>query len=113
MNRIMVTRLMVALFAFALSSSPVWALLHLIQIEQVIVGVNGEHTAQAIQFRMRATNQGSVGAGSLFVWDAEGKNPILITDFAGLVFPNSNVGNRVLLVSPNFVAFTDPPVVPN
>ena len=39
------------------AATPAVATFHLMQIEQVIGGVNGDTSAQAIQLRMRASTQ--------------------------------------------------------
>ena len=84
---------------------------HLMQVEQVIGGVDGDVTAQAIQLRMRAGGQrflhsdagGSQGPAGLVVYDAAGANPVTL-----IVFPNDvangAVGDRVLITSPNFAS---------
>lgn len=86
------------------------ATFHFMQIEQVIGGVNGDLTAQAIQLRMRAASQQFVSASRVVVRDATGSNPVLIhnltTDVAvGLT------DRRVLLASANFLAQTSPATV--
>ncbi len=56
-----------ALAAMALAL-PAQATFHFMQIEQVIGGVNGDTTAQAVQLRMRPAGQvevGGVGPGRL------------------------------------------------
>ena len=71
------------------------------QIEQVIGGVNGDASAQAIQLRMRSNNQGSVQLSRIRVWDATGSNPVLLVDPVTSV-PNNAGGSRVLLASASF-----------
>ena len=51
------------------------------QIYQVIGGVNGDTTAQAIELRMRANAQNSVFQGLMRVRDAAGMNPVLLINF--------------------------------
>ncbi len=94
------------------AAAPAWASFHLMQIEQVIAGVNGDKTAQAIQLRMRFAGQNLVSQGRLVVHDATGSNPIIIHDFTSNV-PNGVAGDRVLVCSPNFASHTDPPAVPD
>jgi len=84
-------------------TSPAFATLHLMQIEQVIGGVNGNTNLQAIQLRMRAGGQNLVSAGRLRVWDAAGANPIVVMDLNANV-PVGGVGQHVLIASPNFAA---------
>ena len=86
----------------------------LMQIEQVIGGVNGDVSAQAIQLRMRAPFQCFLQPARLWVHDAAGVNPILLFDFS--VCPplqcvaGCNAGDRVLLTSANFSDFLDTPI---
>jgi hypothetical protein len=75
---------------------------HLMQIEQVIGGVDGDLTAQAVQFRMRSLGQNIMSHGRLKAWDAAGANPVIVIDFTTNV-PNSGAGVRVLLLSANMV----------
>jgi hypothetical protein len=94
------SRLLLMSVATTAVASPAFATFHLMQIQQVIGGVNGDMTLQAIQLRMRAGSQGLVSSGRLRAWDANGANPILISD------PTTNVtsgaGLTVLIASPNF-----------
>ncbi len=88
----------------------------LMQIEQVIGGVNGDVSAQAIQLRARSPFQCFLGPARLWVHDAAGANPILLFDFSVCPpFPNQCVagcdfGDRVLLTSANFSDFLDTPI---
>jgi hypothetical protein len=77
---------------------------HIMQIEQVIAGVNGDTTAQAVQLRMRAFNQQLVSNGRVKVYDATGANPIILKDFTTNV-ANGVTGSRVLLASGNFASY--------
>jgi hypothetical protein len=88
------------------------ATFHLMQIEQVIGGVNGDTTAQAIQLRMRAVGQNFVSGGKLLVFDAAGLNPITVLDVASNV-ANGAVGDRVLIASANFPSHTTPTAMPD
>ncbi len=54
------------------SVRPAYASFHLMQIEQVIGGVGGDTTAQAIQLRMRTTFQNFVASARIRAWDAAG-----------------------------------------
>jgi hypothetical protein len=102
----MFKRLFLLSFAagLVLASTPAFATFHLMQIEQVIGGVNGDTSIQAIQLRMRMMNQNTVSLGSLRAWDAAGANPILILDVALDVADGSAAGKTVLIVSPGFAA---------
>lgn len=93
-------------------STPVFASFHLIQIEQVIGGVDGDTSAQAIQLRMRSPGQEFVSLAKLVVFDATGSNAITILDLTSDV-ANSAAGSRVLIVSSNFVNSTSPTTVPD
>ena len=93
-------------------SSSASATFHLMQIEQVIGGVGGDPSAQAIQLRMRAPGQNLVGASRLRAWDSAGANPVLLIDFPGDV-ANGATGDRVLVTSGNFTNYTSPAVAPD
>lgn len=106
----MLVCVVVAALVAAFTGRPALATFHFMQIEQVIGGVNGDTTAQAIQLRMRAFGQNFVSEARIVSWDANGQNPIVIIDFASNV-PNGATGDRVLIVSPNFANYTNPDVV--
>ncbi len=74
---------------------------HLMQIEQVIGGVNGDPTAQAIQLRMRSAGQNVVSQASLWATDATGANRVLLLNIASNV-SSSAAGAHVLLATSNF-----------
>lgn len=93
-------------------AAPASASFHFMQIEQVIGGVNGDLSAQAIQLRMRSVGQNLVGASRVRAWDANGMNPVLIVDMTVSV-PSGAAGARVLIASPGFAAHTSPAAVPN
>ncbi len=57
--------LVLALFLLVVLTLPAQASFHLMQIEQVIGGVNGDTNAQAIQLRMRFAGQNLVGGDDL------------------------------------------------
>src|SRR6266481_4143231 len=92
--------------------STTYATFHEMQIEQVIVSVNGDTTAQAIQLRMRAAGQNFVSGGKLVVFDAAGLNPITILDPTTDV-TNGAVGDHVLIASATFPSHTTPMAVPD
>ena len=94
------------------SLSPAEASFHFMQIEQVIGGVGGDTTVQAIQLRMRSAGQGQVQFGRLVVRDSAGLNPIVLATFSGPV-TNGATGSRVLIASSNFASHTSPPVTPD
>jgi len=96
-----------AVFGGALQAG---ASVHLMQIEQIIAGVNGDVTAQAIQLRMRNANQRFTNGARLRVWDANGMNPIVVHTFVGSVAVGT-VGSRILICTPSFAALTSPPAI--
>jgi hypothetical protein len=89
---------------------PARASFHFMQIEQVIGGVNGDTTAQAIQLRMRSGGQNLVAQAKLMAVDAAGAFPVLLDDMTTNV-PNGQAGRRVLITTPNFANYTDIPLV--
>ncbi len=94
------------------AAMPAVATLHLMQIEQVIGGVDGDVTAQAIQLRLRANGECFVSDGKLWVRDAAGQNPVLLIDFTTDV-PGCNTGDRVLITSSNFTSLLDNTIQPD
>ncbi len=101
---------MLLLWAGRPASAASAAAFHLMQIEQVIGGVNGDPTAQAIQLRQRALFENLVSLARMRVWDAAGLNPVMVIDFMSDV-TNDGCGARVLITSPNFADYMDP-VIP-
>ena len=87
-----------------------FASFHFMQIEQIIGGVNGDVTAQAIQLRMRFAFQNQVQASRIRVHDAAGQNPITVATFPGPV-SNTSAGARVLITSESFANYTSPTLV--
>jgi len=98
--------------AAAMTTTSAHANHHLMQIHQVIGGVDGETSAQAVQLRMRAAFQNLMQNGKLWAYDANGENPVLLIDFQDSV-PNHGAGVTVLIASPDFGDFTDPAVQPD
>lgn len=86
--------------------------LHFMKIQQIIGGVDGDVTAQAIELRMRFANQNVVMDTRLVVVDAAGVNPITI-----LILPsdvaNGVQGDRILIASAGFVSKTNPAATPD
>jgi hypothetical protein len=97
-----------ALVCFSLAALPAQATFHFMQIHQVIGGVNGDTTAQAIQLRMRAAGQNLVANGRLRAWNAAGASPIIVSNLVSNV-PNGSGGSTVLIASANFLSETSPP----
>lgn len=90
------------------------ATFHLMQIQQVIGGVNGDTTAQAIQLRFRSAGQHLVSPARMRAWDAAGLNPVVVVDFTtNLPVAGSATGARILIQSPNFAFYTSPSATPN
>ena len=111
MNTRLTCCLITLLGVFALQPAA-HATFHLMQIEQVIGGVNGDTTAQAVQLRMRAANQNFTAGGKLIVFDAAGLNPVTVLNVSSNV-PNGSVGDRVLIASASFSSHTTPAAVPD
>ena len=100
-----------AVAGVGLAASPAKASFHLMTIEQVIGGVQGNTNAQAIQLRMRLAGQNEVGgAARLVVRDATGANPVTIIAFAADALDGTAL-RRILIASPQFA--TQPPVTPD
>jgi hypothetical protein len=98
----MATRLLHGLAATLLVmalAAPAGASYHDMQIEQVIGGVCGDTTKQAIQLRMRALGQNLVSGKKLVAYDANGQNPITLLTFPGNVTPNVAAGSRILITT--------------
>ena len=96
----------VVLAALAVAAaSPGRASFHLMQIEQAVGGVCGATDRQAIQLRMRFSDQEFVAGKQLKAWDAAGANPIVL-----ITFPNNvavaNQGSRILAVTDAMAAAT-------
>ena len=96
----------------ALGSRPAGAAFHLMQVEQVIAGVNGLTSFQAVQLRMRATGENLMSNARLIAHDATGANPIILIAFPANV-TNSASGSRVLAGSAGFSSATIPPLTPD
>jgi hypothetical protein len=83
------------------SSSP--AAFHVMQVEEVIGGLNGNPAAQAIQLRMRSSGQNLVANAGLWAADAAGANRVRLLDIASNV-SNSALGARILLATSAFTS---------
>jgi hypothetical protein len=94
-------KLTVTALAFTLVFSHAQAAFHVMQIEEVIGGISGNTTAQAVQLRLRSGGQPFVSFARLRAWDATGQNPVLLVDMMDDV-ANSNGGDNILLASPSF-----------
>ncbi len=108
-----------AVTAAAIAAGQAQASFHLMQIQQVIGGVSGDTTAQAIQLRYRSPSQCFLDPARLRVRDAAGANPILLFDFSVCpAFPTPcttgcSTGDTVLLISPGMAAYLDPAITPD
>ena len=72
----------IAALAALLLPRPAFAAFHMMEIEQVIGGVNGDTTAQAVQLRFRAANQNFVGGQvRLVARDGAGLNPVTLLNY--------------------------------
>jgi len=85
---------------------------HIMQIERVIAGVDGDVTAQAIQLRMRAVGQNFVSLARIRAWNANGTQRVVIVDMGSDVASGA-LGDRVLIASANFLNKTSPATVPD
>ncbi len=100
-----------AILGMFFASQPLYGVFHFMQIEQVIGGVQGDTTAQAIQLRMRFASQSIVSQARLMTYDAAGANPVaIISPFPGNV-TNFVAGDRVLVASAQFANTQMPPPV--
>ncbi len=68
------------LLVLGMTAAPAVATFHLMQIEKVIAGVKGDTSAQAIVLRMRAGFQNFVSAARIIATDADGLNPVTVTE---------------------------------
>src|SRR3954464_774332 len=87
--------------SYVFIASPTRAAFHVMQIEQVIGGLNGNSSAQAIQLRLRGTGQTQVQAASLWAADANGANRVLLLDIATPV-SNGAAGAHILFATTTF-----------
>lgn len=101
-----------AMAVIGIAAGSARATFHIMQIEQVIGGVNGDTTAQAVQLRQRAFGQNLVSQGRIRAWDAAGANPVLLIDFPSNV-ANPSAGTRILVTTAGFNGLTSPMTVPD
>jgi hypothetical protein len=104
---------LLAVLAFALLPRPALAAFHIMEIEQVIGGVDGDTTAQAVQLKMRTTLQNQLFPNAqLVVRDAVGANPVTLSTFgtSTATNPASGACREVLLVTAAMAAKTTPAV---
>ena len=91
---------------------PAGATFHEMQIEQVIGGVDGSTSVQAIQLRMRASFQDLVSNARLVVRDATGANPVVLIAFPTDV-SGTAAGSRILAATAAFSTNTAPALSPD
>ena len=94
-----------SILALTVAAAPATASFHFMQVEQIIGGVGGDTTAQAIQLRMRFAGQNQVQQGRLVVRNAAGLNPIVICDMTTPVAQTA-AGTRILIASASFISKT-------
>ncbi len=97
-----------AAVAVGLGAPAARASFHLMQIEQLIGGVNGDTTKQAIQLRMRTSFQNQTQFGVLMAYDATGHNPVVLSA-PTISVANFATGAQVLFCTSAFLASTTPP----
>ncbi len=100
----------IALLAALALPGSAHAAFHLMEIEQVIGGVNGDTSAQAVQLKMRLAGQQFLsGNAQLVVRDAAGMNPVTLSIFP---LPNKASGacRELLLATAEFEFKTNPPL---
>lgn len=100
---------LIGAFVCLLSATPAHATFHLMQIEQVIGGVNGDTTAQAVQLRMRFSGQNHVSGAQLVVVDAAGNNPITLITFPSGV-GGAAAGSQILIATSSFSTYESTPI---
>jgi hypothetical protein len=99
-----------ALVLLTVAPRPASATFHLMQIEQVIGGVDGDASKQAIQLRYRTSFQNLMSNARLYAWDANGENPIGVIAFPTNLATTA-AGTRVLVTSAGFAL--SPAVTPD
>jgi hypothetical protein len=92
------------------ASTPARASFHLMQVEQIIGGIDGDPTKQAIQLRMRSSFQNQLQLSRIVAWDAAGANPVVVCA-PGASVTNHGAGVRVLIASAGFLGSTSPAAV--
>ena len=95
-------------------TSHLQATFDLMQIEQLIAGVDGDTSAQAIQLRMRFFGQNSTYTQRLIAHDAQGLNPVVLFIFPFLpIVSNDAAGSRILLATSSFASHVSPSITPD
>jgi hypothetical protein len=104
--------LVLAFVALALVARPAHASFHFMQVEQIIAGVDGTTSVQAIQLRMRSGGQNQMQQSRLYAHDANGDNEVLLINF-GAPVANAALGSRVLVATAGFETATNPNLAPD
>jgi hypothetical protein len=100
----------------ALAPRAALANFHVMEVEQIVAGVGGTTSAQAITLRQRAVNQNVLFPNAqIRVWDANGANPVVVSTFSGAASnpADGTVCTSVLLATSGMTAKTQPAVVPD
>ncbi len=100
------------LFAGLQAAASASASYHHIQIEQVIAGVSGDSTAQAIQLRISQSGDNHVGGLEIVACDASGANPIVLATLSGPV-GNDSAGSRILICTSAMELRLAPAIAPD
>lgn len=109
MNTRLISRALIGAILSVVSLPAAKASFHLMQIDEVIGGVNGDTSAQAIELRMRSAGQTFLAnAVKLVVVDATGANPVTLINFTSNV-ATGNLGSTILIASSNFKDYTANP----
>lgn len=76
---------------------------HLIEVEQVVAGLNGDPTKLAIQLRLRSAGQTLFGSVPVRIrmWDSAGANPVVVGTI-GANFGTGSSGSRILFTTTAF-----------
>ena len=106
--------------SFLLFAASAQASFHLMQIDEILTGVNGDTSAQAIDLRMRAAGQnflntdagGGHGPAQLVALDAHGLNPVELISFPHDL-TNGSLGDEVLITTSSFAKYESGPLTPD
>jgi len=99
MNR---SRLALAAVIFAATALPSQGAFHFMEIEQIVGGLSGNASAQAIQLQLRNTGQNVLISTRLVARDSAGNNPVVLFDFTANG-PSALNASRILIASPAFL----------
>ncbi|MBS0197319.1 MAG: hypothetical protein JSR77_11225 [Planctomycetes bacterium] len=105
-------RLLVPAAAVASLASAASASFHIMQIEKIMLGYDGDPTVQAVQLRMRSSFQNQVQFSRIVARNATGGGAIVVCDMNAPV-SGTALGARVLIATSNFAGKTTPAAAPN